>query len=150
MKPQRKRRELGQGLVEFAVIFPIFIFMLAVVFDVGLGFNRQATIQHAVREGARYGAVRDNSDGGAFVIDRTVDQSRDLLTASDVCYVYEDADGDGELDAIDVKAVYVYEPFFLKTVDGLFGFDMTDITIDITGSARLETDLDSDTSGVPC
>jgi Flp pilus assembly protein TadG len=150
MKRNNRVRELGQGLVEFAVIFPLFIFFLAAIFDVGLGFNRQATIQHAVREGARYGSVRDNSDAGALVLQRTMDQSHGLLDASEVCYDYSDVDGDGELDAIDVTATYVYQPIFLKTIDGLFNSNMTDITMEITGSARLETSLDDESSGAPC
>ena len=52
----RRRRE-GQSLVEFAVVLPIFLLLLAGLVDFGLGLYSQMTIINASREGARLGIV---------------------------------------------------------------------------------------------
>jgi Flp pilus assembly protein TadG len=52
----RRRRE-GQSLVEFAVVLPIFLLLLAGLVDFGLGLYAQMTIINASREGARLGIV---------------------------------------------------------------------------------------------
>jgi Flp pilus assembly protein TadG len=52
----RSRRQ-GQSLVEFAVVLPIFLLILAGILDFGLGLYSQMTIINAAREGARIGAV---------------------------------------------------------------------------------------------
>lgn len=55
-KPQLGRQQ-GQGLVEFAVIFPIFAFLLFAVIDGGLLMGRYNNINNAAKEGARLAAV---------------------------------------------------------------------------------------------
>lgn len=52
----RRRRE-GQSLVEFAVVLPIFLLLLAGIVDFGLGLYSQMTVINAAREGARVGIV---------------------------------------------------------------------------------------------
>ena len=52
----RRRRE-GQSLVEFAVVLPVFLLLLAGLVDFGLGLYAQMTIINASREGARLGIV---------------------------------------------------------------------------------------------
>ena len=150
MQRHMMRGERGQGVVEFAVIFPLFMLLVAIVFDVGLGFNRQATLQHAVREGARFAALdKDPSDDS--VKQRTVNQSQGLVEPDDITVCYEDIDLDGSIgpgDAVDVTATYVYQPIMLRTVDGLFNGSAGDMTIATTGSARLEVALD--TAGATC
>lgn len=56
-------RERGQGVVEFAVIFPIFAVMLFAVIDGGLVMGRYNSLQNASAEGARLAAV--GSDASA-------------------------------------------------------------------------------------
>jgi Flp pilus assembly protein TadG len=60
----RRRRSIafgsearGQSLVEFAVVFPVFLLLLAGVIDFGLGLFSNVTIISAAREGARLGVV---------------------------------------------------------------------------------------------
>ena len=47
----------GQGLVEFAVIFPMFIMLVFVLIDGGFLMGRYNNITNAAKEGARLGAV---------------------------------------------------------------------------------------------
>jgi len=151
MKSALDHGELGQGLVEFAVIFPIFLIFVLGILDLGIAVQHRATLQHAAREGARYAATRDNSDGGTFVMDRTIDQAKGLVEETDVCITYENLDG-GDIDpgdAVDVEIEYIYEPFILRTVAGFFGGDVPDFDMTVTGSARLEKELDNETGLCP-
>ena len=54
---RRLSRQDGQGLVEFAVVFPIFIFLVFMMIDGGLLMGRYSNINHAANEGARLLAV---------------------------------------------------------------------------------------------
>jgi TadE-like protein len=52
-----RRRRSGQSLVEFAVVLPVFLLVLAGILDFGLGLYSQMTVINAAREGARVGVV---------------------------------------------------------------------------------------------
>ena len=52
------RRREGQSLVEFAIILPVFLLILAGIVDFGLGLYSQMTVINAAREGARLGVVQ--------------------------------------------------------------------------------------------
>ena len=54
---RRRPRSRGQALVEFAVVLPVFLLILAGVIDFGLGLYSQMTVINAAREGARYAVV---------------------------------------------------------------------------------------------
>jgi Flp pilus assembly protein TadG len=57
--PSRRRRARGRGqaLVEFALVIPIFLLLVAGMIDFGLGLNASITVSNAAREGARLGVV---------------------------------------------------------------------------------------------
>ncbi len=50
-------RSGGQALVEFALVFPVLVFVLLGIFDVGRAVYAYNTIANAAREGARIAAV---------------------------------------------------------------------------------------------
>jgi Flp pilus assembly protein TadG len=54
----RQRRTAGQGLVEFALIFPIFLLVLFGLIDVGRLVFANSVVSQAAREGARAAAVQ--------------------------------------------------------------------------------------------
>jgi Flp pilus assembly protein TadG len=54
---RRDRRRRGQALVEFALVVPLFLLLLAGMIDFGLGLNASIAVSNAAREGARLGAV---------------------------------------------------------------------------------------------
>ena len=56
----------GQSMVEFALILPLLILMLIVLFDLGRAVLVYSTLNNAVREGTRYAVVRQ---GGGNVDD---------------------------------------------------------------------------------
>ena len=51
-------RERGQALVEFAVAAPVILILIVGLFDVGRLIYINNELSHAVREGARWGAVQ--------------------------------------------------------------------------------------------
>ena len=53
----RRRKSRGQSLVEFALITPLLILILAVAADFGRAFTAYITIGSAAREGAAYGSA---------------------------------------------------------------------------------------------
>ncbi|MEX2245339.1 MAG: TadE/TadG family type IV pilus assembly protein [Dehalococcoidia bacterium] len=60
-----RRHERGQGLVEFAVIFPLFILLLFAMVDGGIVMGRYNNVTNAAKEGARYAAVQTGNDDTA-------------------------------------------------------------------------------------
>ena len=52
-KRRRRGRQLGQSLVEFAVVVPIFLILVFGVVDFSLGLKAWLTVTNASREGAR-------------------------------------------------------------------------------------------------
>lgn len=52
-----RRRSPGQALVEFALVIPIFLLLLAGMIDFGIGLYSNMTINNAARDGARLGAT---------------------------------------------------------------------------------------------
>jgi Flp pilus assembly protein TadG len=64
-RPQGSSRasEHGQGLVEFALILPVFVLFLLGMLEVGLAFNHHMTLEYATREGSR--TASSLGDGGS-------------------------------------------------------------------------------------
>jgi Flp pilus assembly protein TadG len=145
---RRIRDQRGQAILEFVVIFPILMLFLFSIVDVGVAMSRRATLNHAVREGARYAATLDNSDGGDFVRNRTSAQSQSLVDPGEVAICYEDTNGSGDVDrgdAVDVTAPYTYKPFMLRVALGWWGVDFGDVDMSATGSARMEVNASGPT-----
>lgn len=53
----RRHRSRGQSLVEFALVFPLFVLLLAGMVDFGTGLYSYMTVVNAARDGARLGAT---------------------------------------------------------------------------------------------
>lgn len=54
---RRLAGERGQGLVEFALVVPLFLLILVTMIDFGMAFYTNLTVQYASREGARVGSA---------------------------------------------------------------------------------------------
>jgi Flp pilus assembly protein TadG len=67
-----RRRRRGQGLVEFALVAPIFLLILMAVFDFGRGIFIYTSITNAAREGARLAIVNQDPN---LVLQRMRSQS---------------------------------------------------------------------------
>jgi Flp pilus assembly protein TadG len=71
----RNHSSRGQGLVEFALVIPIFLVMLTGVIEFALALNSVLTINFATREAALVAAEAGNTDGADCVILARVEQS---------------------------------------------------------------------------
>jgi hypothetical protein len=86
------RREAGQGIAEFALVFPIIIVMLLAIFDLGRLVFAYNDITIAARQGARTAIV---NQGGTVAEDRIIGMGTSLgLTSDDIEIEYVNADGD--------------------------------------------------------
>jgi Flp pilus assembly protein TadG len=126
---RRSTRKRGQAMVEFAMVFPIFMLVLAGICDFGLALYQNMSVISAAREGARAAAMVSDparvvvtavgaatsaaANGGVTV---TVDPSHDvkcLQTSVSVtspttidCTTVHDG------DSVSVTVDLVYHPFF--------------------------------------
>jgi hypothetical protein len=110
-RPDRRtdRRERGQSLVEFAMLLPIFLVVIFIIIDFGVGISRWVILTNSTREGARLGAVGATT---ADITDKVVSTSNGLLDPADVTVYYLDRDGNGSpgdrLDSVVVESDYQY------------------------------------------
>lgn len=87
----------GQSLVEFALIFPIFILVLVGLFDLGRAVFAYNTISNASRESVRVAIVNQTT---ADVQNEALKQAVSLgLTPADVTIAYLGAGGTGTCSA---------------------------------------------------
>lgn len=57
MSRKTTHRQGGQTLIEFAIVLPVLILILAVILDLGRAIYYYSVITNVAREGARYGSV---------------------------------------------------------------------------------------------
>jgi hypothetical protein len=77
VRHSRNHRAAGQGLVEFVVVMPVFLILLAGMLEFGLAFSDKLTLGNATREGARIGAAlatgsETSCSGDPYGVDTTV------------------------------------------------------------------------------
>jgi Flp pilus assembly protein TadG len=63
-RTNKKRGDLGQGMVEFALVFPLLLLLLFGIFEFGRIMFAYSATMAASREGARYGAAILDIGGG--------------------------------------------------------------------------------------
>ena len=57
IRPVSWRSERGSELIEFAIVVPLFLMLLAGIFDFGMMFRTFEAVTNAAREGARVGVL---------------------------------------------------------------------------------------------
>lgn len=82
MVRQRLAGERGQGILEFAVIFPLFAALIFVVIDGGILMGRYNEINHATKEGSRLAATGASLNE---IGDRVAAQAQGIISASAGC-----------------------------------------------------------------
>lgn len=90
MGPHHRRRTRGQGLVEFALIFPVMIVVLIAVFDLGRLVFAYNNITNAARTAVRVAMVDQTTPNAQ---NAGIRQATSLgLTNSDVTVTYRTSD----------------------------------------------------------
>ncbi len=158
---RRADGECGQGIVEFAAIFPVFILLIFVMIDGGLLMGRYNQVNHSAQEGARLAATGADLDDVASQVRA---QSIDLLqsvpatcsSASErICVEWFDGPNSAGEAGSYVRVTVRYDYDLITPIDrGLFGtvgfpdhFDVNSCAI-----ARLErpiVDPPNQRSGTP-
>lgn len=64
----------GQGMVEFAIIVPVFLLLLMGMLEFGFVFTHNLTLEYATREGARAGSALSDG-GGDSTVCASIDQN---------------------------------------------------------------------------
>jgi hypothetical protein len=103
-------RERGQSMVEFALLLPIFLVVIFIIVDFGVGISRWVILTNSTREGARLGAVGASA---AEIQLKVATTSVDLLDPADVTVYYLDGPDDNvdvgdRGDAVVVESDYQY------------------------------------------
>jgi hypothetical protein len=99
-------RELGQGLVEFALVVPVFMLLLLIMFEFGFAFNHNMTLELATREGARTGGALAN--GGATSCSAGNDPNKiDAQIVAGVQRILKSPGSDIQMS--DVQSVRIYK-----------------------------------------
>lgn len=94
--PWRRRKRLGQALVEFALVIPIFLLLLIALFDLGRAVFAYNTLTNAAREGARLAIVNQDKPS---VVARAQSQTAIVeLNAPSVTVFYYQVAPDGSPD----------------------------------------------------
>lgn len=99
-------KKKGQALVEFAIILPILIFILAGIIEFGMMLNSYLTIQNASREGARYGIMGAND---SEIIQIVRDTSPNLDQTKLIIEITPGQSSRKSGDTIKVKVIYNYK-----------------------------------------
>jgi Flp pilus assembly protein TadG len=82
MKMHRRSGQRGQGLVEFALVLPVFLLMLFGLVDVGRYVYMNSVLSQAAREGARVAAAEASWIGKTTTDDPSCVTSAALITGA--------------------------------------------------------------------
>jgi Flp pilus assembly protein TadG len=133
-----RRRQRGQGLIEFVVALPVAVFLLLAIVEMGLHFYTRVTARHAIQEAARYAVtgqqITDPLTGqpigrAASIIQTLQDKATALnIDVSDISL--NPPDGGGPDDVVEISLTYTYE--FGPAIAPLFVSRFMDITLQTT------------------
>jgi Flp pilus assembly protein TadG len=87
---RRNPGKAGQSLLEFALVLPLLLIVVAGVLDLGRVFFATIQVTNAAREGVRYLTRNPDDIGGA--INAAENEAQIAITVSVIC---TDVDGDG-------------------------------------------------------
>ncbi len=131
-------------MVEFALLLPIFLAVLFLIIDFGVGINRWVIVTNSTREGARIGAVGANTTD---IADRVSLTSNGLLDPADVTVRYVgDGDGDAERgESVVVESDYEYtlitplKAFLNIAFDSIDFYSCTDMRLELPVSGAVDS-----------
>jgi Flp pilus assembly protein TadG len=138
--PVGSRSERGAELIEFAIVVPILLLLLAGIFDFGMLFRTFEAVTNAAREGARVGVlpgyapadVEDRVDAYMAVSGLTGPYT---VTVANTAV----ATGAGTFTARSVTVNYTYQFAVLGVIGAPFGGSFTTIPLRAVSVMRTET-----------
>jgi Flp pilus assembly protein TadG len=119
------RRDSGAELIEFAIVVPLLLFIIAGIIDFGILFQRYEVVTNAAREGARVGILSDYVEADVQQRVITYLQAGGLTdTAPTPAVEYSSAEvtpGGPTISVVRVTVQYPHQFLFLGPVAGFFG-----------------------------
>lgn len=116
---QKKYLE-GQTLIEFALIFPLLMFLLIGFFDLGRAVFYYSSLSNAVREATRVGTVKEyggyvnDADFESQITDKVIEYGFGLssLASEDINVEVDEIEGGSDyfIEYIEVTGRFCYEP----------------------------------------
>lgn len=137
---RRWRSERGAELIEFAIVAPLLMFLMAGIFDFGMMFRSYEVVTNAAREGARVGVL----DGYADVdvqdrVDQYLAASGLTGTRTVTVTVVPVTTGAGTFNARSVNVAYTYPFVVLGPIATVFGGTFGSIQLQATAIMRTES-----------
>lgn len=140
IREARWRSERGAELIEFAIVAPLLILLMAGIFDFGMMFRTYEIVTNAAREGARV-AVLPGYANPADIQSR-VDQylsAAGLASAPATVTDVTVTTGAGTFNAKSVNVVYTYPFVVLGPIGAFFGGTFGSIQLQATSVMRAES-----------
>jgi Flp pilus assembly protein TadG len=100
----------GQSLVEFALVFPLFFFMVTGLLDLGRAVFAYTTMNTAVREGTRYAIVQLKGTPDTDIEAVVRSYFYDLKDFDDNTVVTVSRVGDADNPKVNIHVAYTFEP----------------------------------------
>ncbi len=140
MRTTLRRSEQGSQLIEFAIVVPLFLLLLAGIFDFGMMFRTFEAVTNAAREGARVGVLPGYA---AEDVETRVDAYMEASGLRDPYTVTVEnvpvATGAGTFTARAVTVNYTYQFAVLGAIGIMFGGNYTTIPLQAVSVMRTET-----------
>jgi Flp pilus assembly protein TadG len=160
LRADDRRRPLGQALVEFALVAPILMLILATTVQLAFIYERQIGIENAVRDAARRGATletlttTDSGVNGPYIFDlltgpggllqsNVQDYSSDpaQVKVASVCYRTQvDAAGNNSV-MVKVSVGYAHPlflPIITQILDGFDGVNDSAFRVDTSSEFQVQ------------
>ena len=145
MEDRMKRRQLGQTIIEFALLAPVMFLFLYMFVDFGRAMGERIMVEHAVREGARYAAVHTSCDD---IRTRTRSQAQNIIDLDNVSVTYENNPAQAG-DTVTVNIVdFDYTPAIINSISKLTGATAPTIPLTTSASSSVEMEV-ADAGGCP-
>ena len=116
------KQEHGQSLVEFALILPVFIFVLFGIMEFGRLWEMSNVMTSAAREGARVAAIAENSAEQARAA------AQNILDAGNVTDATVSVSGPNGASEVSVVVTVEYTPLTGTFIPGLGSFSISRTT----------------------
>jgi Flp pilus assembly protein TadG len=113
-QPRQRARQRGQGLVEFALLAPLMVFMLLVTVDFARAYSAHIQVSNAARAGAVYGSRSSSlaNDSNAVRDAALADSPTIYGTAPNVSSNVAEDPVDPAYEQIVVTVNYNFNPLF--------------------------------------
>lgn len=125
MKKILTKSDLGQELVEYALMLPLFLILVLGIVDLGRAVYYYSAMNNVVREGARYGSIHLEDSGVnntvcGLVTSRAIGVN---ISCDDVTTSFDFNEG-----TVKVTVVYPFVPVS-QIITGIFGLNQLDLEV---------------------